>query len=139
MNLRDKILYLMERDQIPSVAELSRSLNVPYKSMDNLLKREHFENVKFDTLRKLCNLFHVDLRYLCFDEITDPDFEKHTNNNQAETPPTLFSFSQDEKQLISDYRSLNEQGQAVVRDHMEMVAATPKYKKCNNISIEKHA
>lgn len=57
----------------------------------------------------------------------------------TQNQPVSEIYSIVEKQLIEDYRGLNEQGQAVVRDHMEMVAATPKYKKYSDISIEKHA
>lgn len=121
MNLKQKIEYLMARDQIKTVAELSRALDIPYKTMDNLLKRDHFENVKFSTLRKLCYLFNVDLRYLCFDEITDPDFEINPSEPSALSP--------DEQKLIDDYRTFNAEGQEKIRDYVADLKDNLKYKK----------
>lgn len=128
MNLKQKIEYLMARDQIKTVAELSRALDIPYKTMDNLLKRDHFENVKFSTLRKLCYLFNVDLRYLCFDEITDPNFEIKSSE-----PSTL---SPDEQKLIDDYRTLNDQGKEHIRVCMASAQALFKESGSNISSLE---
>ena len=130
MNLRDKIEYLMNRNQIATKADLARALDIPYTTIDNILKREHFENVKFSTLQKLCDYFQVDLRYLVKDEITDPNY-----GLEAPQPAALAA---DEQQLIEDYRSLNEQGQEYIRQTMYMAKST--YKKMPDLStMEKQA
>ena len=74
MNLREKLEFLMARDNITKKADLARALDIPYTTIDNILKRDHFENVKFSTLERLCDYFRVDLRYLVKDEITDPNY-----------------------------------------------------------------
>ena len=130
MNLREKIEYLMNRNHIATKADLARALDIPYTTIDNILKREHFENVKFSTLQKLCDYFQVDLRYLIKDEITDPNY-----GLEAPQPAALAA---DEQQLIEDYRSLNEQGQEYIRQTMYMAKQT--YKKIPDLSgMEKQA
>ena len=124
MNLREKLEYLMTRDNITRKADLARALDIPYTPIDNILKRDRFDNVKFSTLEKLCDYFHVDLRYLIKDEITDP--------NYTDTAQPFPSLSRDETQLVEDYRSLNEQGQEYIRQTMYMAKQT--YKKMPDVS-----
>lgn len=131
MNLREKLEYLMARDNITKKADLARALDIPYTTIDNILKRDHFDNVKFSTLEKLCNYFHVDLRYLIKDEITDP--------NYTDTIQPSPSLSQDETQLLDDYRNLNDEGKEKARDYLADLASLPKYKKCSESCMDKEA
>lgn len=124
MNLREKLEFLMSRDNITKKADLARALDIPYTTIDNILKRDHFDNVKFSTLEKLCNYFHVDLRYLIKDDISDPNFNESTS--------ATTTLSSDESQLVEDYRSLNEQGQEYIRQTMYMAKQT--YKKMPDVS-----
>ena len=100
----------MEQNDIKTTAELSRILDIPYTTLDNILKRDTFDNVKFTTLKKICSYFQVDLRYLCFDEITNP------NPDNAISVP----LPEHEQSLIDSYRKLNRQGQAYIDQTIEM-------------------
>lgn len=131
MNLREKLEYLMARDSITKKADLARALDIPYTTIDNILKRDHFDNIKFSTLEKLCDYFHVDLRYLIKDEIIDP--------NYTDTAQPLPSLSRDESQLVDDYRSLNDEGKEKARDYLADLTSLPKYKKCSESHMDKEA
>ena len=124
MNLREKLEFLMSRNNITKKADLARDLDIAYSTIDNILKRDHFDNVKFSTLEKLCDYFHVDLRYLIKDEITDPSYGLSSLSSS--------DLSEDETQLVEDYRSLNPQGQEYIRQTMYMAKQT--YKKMPDIS-----
>lgn len=108
MNLREKLEYLMARDHITKKADLARALDIPYTTIDNILRRDHFDNVKFSTLEKLCDYFQVDLRYLIKDDITDPNYGAPASYTSSPLAP-------DEQKLIEDYRTLNDQGKEHIR------------------------
>ncbi len=131
MNLAEKILFLMQRKEIKTVAELSRALDIPYKTLDNILRRTNFDNVKFSILKKLCLFFDVNLMYLIFDEITDPDY------GMLPTKPADVSLYPDEQQLIEDYRSLTPKWQEHIRITMEVSKVSCQRELAE--SAEKHA
>ncbi len=131
MNLREKLEFLMSRDNITKKADLARDLDIAYSTIDNILKRDHFDNVKFSTLEKLCDYFHVDLRYLIKDEITDPNYGLSSLSSS--------DLSEDETQLVEDYRSMNDEGKEKVRDYVADLKDNPKYKKCSESRMDKEA
>ena len=131
MNLREKLEFLMNRNNISKKADLARDLDIAYSTIDNILKRDHFDNVKFSTLEKLCDYFHVDLRYLIKDEITDP--------NYGIFPLSSSDLSEDETNLVEDYRSLNDEGKEKARDYLADLTSLPKYKKCSESRVDKEA
>ena len=120
MNLREKLEFLMSRNKITKKADLARDLDIAYSTIDNILKRDHFDNVKFSTLEKLCDYFHVDLRYLIKDEITDPSYGLSSLSSS--------DLSEDETQLVEDYRSMNDEGKEKVCDYVAELKYNPKYK-----------
>ncbi|WP_373163473.1 helix-turn-helix domain-containing protein [Agathobaculum sp. Marseille-P7918] len=131
MNLREKLEFLMSRNNITKKADLARDLDIAYSTIDNILKRDHFDNVKFSTLEKLCDYFHVDLRYLIKDEITDPNYGLSSLSSS--------DLSEDETQLVEDYRSMNDEGKEKVRDYVADLKDNPKYKKCSESCMDKEA
>lgn len=131
MNLREKLEFLMSRNNITKKADLARDLDIAYSTIDNILKRDHFDNVKFSTLEKLCDYFHVDLRYLIKDEITDPNYGLSSLSSS--------DLSEDETQLVEDYRSMNDEGKEKVRDYVADLKDNPKYKKCSQSRMDKEA
>lgn len=131
MNLREKLEFLMRRDNITKKADLARDLDIAYSTIDNILKRDHFDNVKFSTLEKLCDYFHVDLRYLIKDEITDPNYGLSSLSSS--------DLSEDETNLIEDYRNLNDEGKEKARDYLADLTSLPKYKKCSESCMDKEA
>lgn len=133
MNLREKIEFLMSRAEI-NRAELSRATQIPYTTLDSILKRDHFENVKLQILRKLCAYFDVSLEYLIFDEITDPKYKRQVTSSRQH--PAL---APDEHQLISDYRAFNAEGQEKIRDYVADLKDNLKYKKCAELLMDREA
>ena len=131
MNLREKLEFLMSRNNITKKAELARDLDIAYSTIDNILKRDHFDNVKFSTLEKLCDYFHVDLRYLIKDEITDPNYGLSSLSSS--------DLSEDETNRIEDYRNLNDEGKEKARDYLADLTSLPKYKKCSESHMDKEA
>lgn len=131
MNLREKLEFLMSRNNITKKADLARDLDIAYSTIDNILKRDHFDNVKFSTLEKLCDYFHVDLRYLIKDEITDPNYGLSSLSSS--------DLSEDETLLVEDYRSMNDEGKEKVRDYVADLKDNPKYKKCSQSRMDKEA
>lgn len=110
MNLRAKLELLMQNKDITR-AELARATQIPYTTLDGILKRDKFDNVKFDTLEKLCTFFDVDLRYLIKDSINDPNYGK------AEHLPNVFNnMTPAEAETIKKYRALDEHGKKMWLD-----------------------
>ena len=131
MNLREKLEYLMARDNITKKSDLARALDIPYTTIDNILKRDHFDNIKFSTLERLCDYFHVDLRYLIKDEISDP--------NYGLTAPEAPALAPDERQLVEDYRTFNDEGKEKIRDYVSDLKGNAKYKKCHESFLDEEA
>ncbi len=77
-------------------------------------KREPDQN----TLLLIANHFHVSLDYL-------------VGVSSGASQPASLGLSNDEIKLIQDYRSLNEQGQAYIRQTMYM--ALPIYKRHSDL------
>ncbi len=139
MNLREKIKYLMQRDNIKTTAELSRLLDIPYKTLDNILRRDTFDNVKFSTLKKLCVQFDVDMRYLCYDEIEDANYVMPCT--QKEPCPSAEAETDDPrlKSLVATYSLLNESGKIALVQHAELLKASGMYTEHSNIHDVKKA
>lgn len=120
MNLRQKLEFLMARKDITK-AQLSKDLDIPYTTIDSILKRDTFENVKFSMLKKLCDYFNVDMRYLCYDEIIDADYGK-----KADTLPQN-DLASGEQELLTDYRNLTPNGQEKTKEYVKDLLSNPKY------------
>lgn len=56
---------------------------------------------------------------------------------QTEQP--VEQYTEDEKQLIANYRAFNEEGKEKVRDYIADLKDNPKYKKCSEPLLEKQA
>ena len=86
----------------------------------------------------MAQLFGVQPSYLIDDEITglpSPAITKSLIHNLLTAPQLL----PDEQQLLSDYRNFNDEGQEKVRDYVEDLKDSPKYKKCSAPCMEKQA
>ena len=120
LNLREKVEFLMQRDGLKR-SDVARITGMPDTTLDGITKRDTFENVKFSTLKSLCRCFDVDMRYLCYDEISDPDYGKQ--------PLVPKDISESEHQLIDSFRSLNPDGQERLLDYADDLVQSGKYKK----------
>ena len=78
----------------------------------------------FEILKKIALFYKVSIDYLL-------DFDGCIQNTEKEPP---FILSEDEKQLISDFRSLNRQGQDFIRQALYTAVQSDIYKNNDNIS-----
>lgn len=122
-NLLQKIDFLMQRDGLKSKMQLAKAANIPYSTLTSLYNKD-FKKAKLPTIKAICSVFGVTLDYLCRDEITDPNYGLSSLSSS--------DLSEDETNLIEDYRSINEQGQEYIRQTMYMAKQT--YKKMPDIS-----
>lgn len=76
----------------------------------------------FEMLEAIADYFNVDMNYLT----GRSDVERQYTFIPPSPVPALTG---DEKDLLSDYRSLNEQGKTAARTMMSGLAAQPIYKK----------
>ena len=116
--IRKNLKYYLERSPYTQ-AEIARALGVSKMSVTKWMKGDNSPNIEL--LEPLCKLLNIN--------ITDV-FEEHPEPLEALTP--------DEHQLVTDYRSLNEQGQEYIRQTMYMAKQT--HKKMPDLSdLEKQA
>ena len=80
------------------------------------------------TLLALADFYDVTL-----DELFGRAPSKPPASAEAET------LTQDEQNLLADYRSLNEQGREYIRQTLYMAVSAPIYKKCDTVPDTKDA
>ena len=114
MNFLEKLDYLMKENKL-NKNSLSKACQIPYTTIDGWYKKG-YEGLKLTTLRKLANYFGTTLDYWVTEE-SDKD---------------IFYFSDSEKQLVINFRKLNQQGKDYILQTMDMVK--DKYKKCDSVS-----
>lgn len=97
------------------------------KAAINKYETGNVENIKRTSILKLAKLYGVKPSYLlCFDEEID------------EYKTTDFHITADEKELVTNYRELSEQGQEYIRQTMFIAKRT--YKKTSmDSNMEKQA
>ena len=96
------------------------------------------DDIPSSKIKVMAQLFGVQPSYLIDDEITglpSPAITKSLIHNLLTAPQLL----PDEQQLLSDYRNFNDEGQEKVRDYVEDLKDSPKYKKCSVPCMEKQA
>ena len=96
------------------------------------------DDIPSSKIKVMAQLFGVQPSYLIDDEITglpSPAITKSLIHNLPTAPQLL----PDEQQLLSDYRNFNDEGQEKVRDYVEDLKDSPKYKKCSAPCMEKQA
>lgn len=98
MELIDKLEMLMKEQNI-NKAQLSKNADIPYTTVDGFFKKG-MDNVKLPTLKKLAKYFNCSLDYLVDDEI-------NVENNE-------FNLTVQEKEHISKYRQLKDDGKEMV-------------------------
>lgn len=130
MNILEKIEYLMKRNGIKNRSELSELSGIPYSTITGFYAKG-YDKMKLSTLKTLADCLGVTIDYLGRDEITDP--------NYGIFPLSSSDLSEDETQLVEDYRSLNDEGKEKARDYLADLTSLPKYKKCSQPVMDKQA
>ena len=122
MRIRRKELGL-SADDVAAALNVSRATIFRYEKGD-------IEKVPGNYLAPLEQVLHTNAAYL---------MGWSDNPSPAEEPSTAPQLLPDERQLLSDYRNFNEEGQEKVRDYVEDLKDSPKYKKCSVPCMEKQA
>lgn len=79
MDLKSKLLSLMERDRIKNLYDLSRQCNIPYTTLRNIIF-DNISNIRIETAMKLCDFFKVSLDELLSNQIDLSEVEFASNN-----------------------------------------------------------
>lgn len=128
MTKGERIKYRREQLGI-SQTELAEYIGT---SKQNLYKYENdiITNIPSDRVEALAKRLNASPAYI---------MGWSDNPSPAEEPSTAPQLLPDERQLLSDYRNFNEEGQEKVRDYVEDLKDSPKYKKCSAPCMEKQA
>lgn len=130
MNVLEKIEFLMRQKGIKNRAELSEISGIPYSTITGFYAKG-YDRMKLSTLKTLADCLGVTIDYLGRDEITDPNYGLSSLSSS--------DLSEDETQLVEDYRSMNDEGKGKVCDYVADLKDNPKYKKCSESCMDKEA
>lgn len=101
-------------------AEIARMLGVSKPTVTNWIKGVNTPNIEL--LNQLCRILNIS-----FSEM----FEE-SPNAYTQSPP-------DEQQLVTDYRSFNDEGKEKVREYVADLKGNPRYKKRDEPVMDKQA
>lgn len=117
--IRKNLKYYLERSPYTQ-AEIARTLGVSKTSVTKWMNGNNSPNIEL--LEPLCKLLNIN--------ITDV-FEEH--------PEAGETLAQDEQQLVTDYRSFNDEGKEKVREYVADLKGNPRYKKSDEPVMDKQA
>ena len=120
----------MRQKGIKNRAELSEISGIPYSTITGFYAKG-YDRMKLSTLKTLADCLGVTIDYLGRDEITDPNYGLSSLSSS--------DLSEDETQLVEDYRSMNDEGKEKVCDYVADLKDNPKYKKCSESRMDKEA
>jgi SOS-response transcriptional repressor LexA len=98
MSFNKKVVKLL-KEKKKSKAELAKAAGIPYTTLDSMLKRES-DTGRLATIYKIAEYLGVSVEELVFDDSTYSG--------------TSESFTDEEKNLIADYRKIDERGKKAV-------------------------
>ena len=117
--IRKNLKYYLERSPYTQ-AEIARALGVSKMSVTKWMKGDNSPNIEL--LEPLCKLLSIN--------ITDV-FEEH--------PEPAQTLTTDEQQLVTDYRSFNDEGKEKVREYVADLKGNPRYKKRDEPAVDQQA
>lgn len=80
MDLINKIMYLMKKNNIKTTAQLSRETNIPYTTLKSIFDGD-VNDIRLSTSRKLCDFFKITLDELLDDSISLDDSFTYASYN----------------------------------------------------------
>ena len=117
--IRKNLKYYLELSPYTQ-AEIARALGVSKMSVTKWMKGDNSPNIEL--LEPLCKLLSIN--------ITDV-FEEH--------PEPAETLTTDEQQLVTDYRSFNDEGKEKVREYVADLKGNPRYKKRDEPAVDQQA
>lgn len=85
----------------------------------------------FEMLEAIADYFNVDMDYLT----GRTDVERQYTFSPAVSSPAM-ELNQDEKHLIEDYRSLNDDGKSAASSYIKYLKTEEKYKKVSTTTVQ---
>ena len=110
----EKLDYMMDKYGL-SKSVLSQKTGIPYTTIDSWYKKG-FEGLKLTTLKKLNNFFNTSLDYWIIDEIEDENYGRSDVASSVE------------KNLLTNFRLLDEIDQTKILERIETLLESDKYK-----------
>lgn len=121
-----------------SVRAFTTQFDIPYSTLDSVFKRG-VTNAGVGNMIKVFNALDLDIESILSDELKHKNLKDAgkrfpgTSEAALGSDPTQMILSPDEQKIVTDYRSLNPQGQALVRQNIEVVVLSDKYKKSRDL------
>lgn len=117
MTLLEKINYLMIENGL-NKRQLSIKSGVPYSTIDGFYK-VGYENMRLPTFKTICDFFKVTMDSMAYDD-------REIRYLDEKTPESL---DKNERELLTKYNMLNDEGQLFVRKQADYATTQPEYKK----------
>ncbi len=114
MNFENDLKELIKKEY-KSIRAFSQYAKIPYSTIDNIFKRG-ISGVSIQVVLNICNLLNIDIEKISNDELVIKD-----------TTLKNYTFSKDEKQLIINYRNLDNIDQAEIRGEIKHMLKADKY------------
>lgn len=124
MTLLEKIDFLMEKNEL-NKNKLSKLADIPYTTIDSLFKIG-YEKMKLPTFMKICSFFGVTMDSMAYDE-NDIEYTALSSRDKLRS---------DEAALLTDYNSLNAQGQDIASHTVKGLASNEEYIKDTGLITE---
>lgn len=105
-----------------SVRAFTQAIDIPYSTIDSMLKKG-ISGTGIQTVMKVCHALEIDI-----ESIQTGKIKNSSTTAQAE----MEEYSEDERNLINNYRMLNDVGKSKVSEDTESMTYNPKYKKSAN-------
>ena len=115
---RNIAYYIKQSDY--TQADLARMLEVSKTTVTNWVKGVNSPNIEY--LSELCSILQIKFSDM---------FEEH--------PEAGETLAQDEQQLVTDYRSFNDEGKEKVREYVADLKGNPRYKKRDEPVMDQQA
>lgn len=116
--IRKNLKYYIENSKYNQV-EIAKMLNISKASVTNWIKGKNSPNIEY--LDQLCSILNISI------------------NDIFSSRASLLNYTQDEENLIQNYRSLNVEGKEKVRSYIDDLLDSPKYKKCDKSILVQEA
>jgi len=110
-------------NEYKSIREFSKVVNIPNSTIVSALDKGEngIDGMAVGKIIKICETLSIDIK--TFEKIP----QKISNSGFAETAEPILNT--DEKNIITKYRNINPEGQEKIRDYVDDIYTSPKYKK----------
>lgn len=117
MTLIEKI-ELLKKEAGLNNAQLSKKSGIKYTTIDSFYKKG-VDNMKLSTFKTLCDCLNVTMDSMAYDD-------REIRYLDEKTPESL---DKNERELLTKYNMLNDEGQLFVRKQADYATTQPEYKK----------